>query len=151
MLLALGCAALKAWVGIPPGVTWLAVPGSGARYLAPEDWDAGRVGPALHQAEAQLALHTRCDVPRLDAAYSFRVMPWQSWASAYTGQPVGGETIGTISDVTVSLDSLAHEMAHACEFQQQGGPDAAHVTWADGGKWDADRAYRAWLAGGSAQ
>lgn len=145
-----GCVAVKAWVGIHPPTPWLPVSGSSVRYIAFAGWDGGTlIGPAVHQAELELATTRGCDVAKLEPVYFVTVMPTQSWLDGY-GRLVGGETVGTSSQVTVSLDSLLHEMRHACEYQQLGGPDSAHAAWWDAGVWPADLRYRGWLRDGGA-
>ncbi len=115
------------------------------------------IGRAAELAVASICAHgpwTATEVERALGGLRIYVNALEKWQQVGGGL-VGGETIGDIVYVGPSLSALAHEMAHRSELILNGFtadgrmPDGSlgHPGWVANHLNDADRSYRAVLAG----
>ena len=126
-------------------VPWLPLPDcGGAVYVAPASVPAEVL--AQHLKAAKMALLAKADfkpevVAKAAAQARVFVVDGTSWTDEYR-RSVSGEAVGPTLYVLRDLVALEHELAHACEWVENGTPDETHQSWARRGIWEADSAYR---------
>lgn len=147
MLLGSGLAVFFTWrASIIPWVKLTTPARITVAYLLPKGEDPRRLAAAVDLA--YVALANVWPAPAVHATIStlqIFVVNGLTWKNI-AGQTVGGEQDGRIIKVPKDLSSLAHEIAHACEFDIDKRVDETHEKWATNGITSADEKFRGQLA-----